>query len=98
VLAFFGALVAAPRRWPFSLGGDTGSAPPWIAAALVFYLITVATTIRTHVPRNDEIKAAGELAEISDPASVRRRFDEPRWARWNDLGAVAKTAALSCLA
>ena len=96
MLAFFGALVVGAAALALSLGGDTGSAPPWQAAALVLYLITFAITIRIHVPRTDEIKAAGEPAEISD--SVRRRFDESRWARWNDLRALATTAALGCLA
>ena len=31
-------------------------------------------------------------------AAVRSRFDEARWVRWNNVRAVASTAALACLA
>jgi uncharacterized membrane protein len=51
-----------------------------------------------HVPRNDEIKAAGPPDEMTDPAAVRERFDETAWARWNVVRAATTTGALGCLA
>ena len=71
---------------------------PWIAAPFALYLAAFVITIRVHVPLNDEIKAAGDPDRIADLATVRGRFDEARWARWNVVRAVASTVALGFLA
>jgi len=49
------------------------------------------------VPRNDEIKAAGPVDAIPDVGTVRRRFDEAQWSRWNIARAVSSLAAFACL-
>jgi uncharacterized membrane protein len=50
------------------------------------------------VPRNNEIKAAGNVERITDPHVVRERFDEAKWARWNHLRTFASTVAFGLLA
>jgi uncharacterized membrane protein len=91
---FMGALLVTALAAGLHLGEDTF---PWILAALLLYLVTVVITMRVNVPLNDAIKAAGDPDQI-DLATVRARFDESRWARWNVVRAVMSTVALGCLA
>jgi uncharacterized membrane protein len=70
---------------------------PWIVAALVLYLFVLVITIGVNVPRNNEIKAAGDVERITDPHAVRERFDEARWVRWNRLRTFASTVAFGLL-
>jgi uncharacterized membrane protein len=95
---FLGALVLSGLAAVLHLFDDGEDVLPWTIAAFLLYLPVVVITMRINVPRNDEIKAAGEPDSISDLAEVRRRFDEDRWVRWNTVRAVASTAALACLA
>ncbi|MGH3927961.1 MAG: DUF1772 domain-containing protein [Pseudonocardiaceae bacterium] len=71
---------------------------PWIAAALVLYLVTFVITVAINVPLNDVIKAAGDPDRITDLAAVRERFNEARWASWNFVRVVTSTAAFGLLA
>jgi uncharacterized membrane protein len=71
---------------------------PWIVAALLLYLFVFVITIGVNVPRNNEIKAAGDVERITDPHAVRERFDEARWVRWNHLRTFASTVAFGVLA
>jgi uncharacterized membrane protein len=71
---------------------------PWIVAALVLYLFVLVITIGVNVPRNNEIKAAGDVERITDPHAVRERFDEAKWVRWNHLRTFASTVAFGLLA
>jgi uncharacterized membrane protein len=93
--AFLGALVLTVAAALTNLGQD---ALPWIAAALVLYLIVVVVTLVVNVPLNDALKAAGPPEQISDLAGVRERFDEPRWVAWNLVRVATSVAALACLA
>lgn len=68
-----------------------------IAAALLLYLATVAITMRVNVPLNNAIKAAGDPDRI-DLAAVRDRFDEDRWARWNNVRLLTSTGTFALLA
>ena len=95
---FVGALIFTGLAAVLQVGEDGQSVLPWIAAAFALYLAAFVITIRVHVPLNDEIKAAGNPDHIADLATVRGRFDEARWARWNVVRAVASTVALGCLA
>lgn len=67
---------------------------PWTVVAFALYLATFVITVRVHVPRNDEIKAAGDPDRIADLAAVRARFDEARWRRWNHVRTVLCGASL----
>ena len=93
---FLGALVLNVVAAALHIGEDA-SVFPWVAAALVLYLVVVVITVRVHVPLNDEIKGAGDPDEIADLAAVRDRF-EARWVRWNLPRVLLSTAALGCLA
>ena len=92
LLSFVGALILTGLAALLQIGEPP---LPWIAAAFVLYLAVFAITIGVNVPLNDAIKAAGSAG---DPASVRERFDEPRWVRWNLVRALATTLAFGCLA
>jgi uncharacterized membrane protein len=71
---------------------------PWIAAALVLYLVAFAVTIAVNVPLNDAIKAAGDPDRIADLAAVRQRFNVGRWTSWNLVRVATSTVAFGLLA
>jgi uncharacterized membrane protein len=95
---FFGALLLTALAALLHLSDNARSALPWIGAALVLYLVVFAITIAVNVPRNNEIKAAGDVIHITDPHAVRERFDEARWVRWNHVRAFACAVAFGLLA
>ena len=94
---FFGALALSALAALLQLSGDGRPALPWIGAALVLYLFVFVVTIRVNVPRNNEIKAAGDVEQMTDPQGVRERFDEARWVRWNHVRTSATTVAFGLL-
>jgi uncharacterized membrane protein len=93
--SFFGALLLTAAAAVANLGQRTF---PWIALSLVLYVVTVVVTLAINVPLNDALKAAGDPDRIADLAAVRRRFDAPRWTRWNLLRVVTTTTAFALLA
>jgi uncharacterized membrane protein len=95
---FLGALVFTAVAAVLHIGAGGRAVLPWTVAALVLYLTAFVITLVVNVPLNNGIKAAGEPDEIADLAEVRRRFNEPRWARWNVVRAVGTLAAFGCLA
>jgi uncharacterized membrane protein len=92
---FLGALVLTVAATLTQLGRDP---LPWVAAALVLYLIAFVITIAVNVPLNDAIKAAGDPDRIGDLAAVRARFNEARWRTWNLVRVATSTAAFALLA
>ena len=70
----------------------------WILTAFVLYMATVVITLAVNVLLNNPLKGAGDQHRIADPAAVRRRFNEPRWAAWNLARTLLSTAAFGCLA
>ena len=95
---FVGALVFTALAAVLRVSADRRSVLPWIAVALILYLVVFVITIGVNVPLNDAIKAAGDPDRIADPAMVRERFDEARWVAWNNVRTLASTAAFGCLA
>jgi uncharacterized membrane protein len=95
---FFGALAVTALAALLHLTADGRPMLPWIVAAPVLYLFVFVITIGVNVPRNNEIKAAGNVERITDPHVVRERFDEAKWARWNHLRTFASTVAFGLLA
>ena len=93
---FLGALVLTVLAAALHLG-DGRPLLPWIVAALILYLVVFVVTIRVNVPRNNEIKAAGDVDRIADLHGVRERFNEARWIRWNHLRAFASILAFGLL-
>ncbi|MFI7143869.1 DUF1772 domain-containing protein [Nonomuraea sp. NPDC050022] len=71
---------------------------PWVAVALVLYIVAFVITIAINVPLNDALKAAGDPDSIADLAAVRARFDEARWVGWNLVRVLASTTAFGLLA
>jgi uncharacterized membrane protein len=98
IATFFGALALTALAALLELTGDGRPLLPWIAAALVLYLVVFVITIGVNVPCNNEIKAAGDVDRMTDPHAVRERFDEDRWVRWNHLRTFASTVAFGLLA
>ncbi|MFC0533793.1 anthrone oxygenase family protein [Phytohabitans kaempferiae] len=94
---FFGALVLTGLAGALHLGAAGRRALPWIAVAFVLYLAVVVITIAVNVPRNDAIKAAGDLERIGDLAQVRREFDEARWRAFNWVRVVLTTGSFALL-
>jgi uncharacterized membrane protein len=95
---FFGALGFTALAALLHLSGEGRPVLPWIGAALVLYLFVFVITIGVNVPRNNEIKAAGDVDRMTDPHGVRERFDEARWVRWNHVRTFATTVAFGLLA
>jgi uncharacterized membrane protein len=98
MVTFIGALAFTGLAALLQLTGDQRPLLPWIAAAFGLYLFVFVITIGVNVPRNNEIKAAGDIDQVTDPHGVRERFDEARWVRWNHLRTFASTVAFGLLA
>jgi uncharacterized membrane protein len=98
MLTFLGPLVLTALAIFLHLTGEGRAMLPWILAAFGLYLLVFVITIRVNVPRNNEIKAAGDVDHLTDLNSVRVRFDEARWVRWNHVRALASILALGLLA
>jgi uncharacterized membrane protein len=93
---FGGAFVLTVIAAALSLRADGRPTLPWIVAALILYVGTLAITFFINVPLNDQLAAAGEPDHIADLGAVRQRF-EGRWVRWNIVRALTATAAFGCL-
>lgn len=91
-----GGLVFTILAGALHLGSAERSVLPWIVAALVLFVAALVITGSVNVPRNDEIKAAGDPDSI-DLAAVRERFDEEVWVRWNWVRTATTTAAVGCM-
>jgi uncharacterized membrane protein len=95
VSAFIGPAVLVALATATNLGRP---ALPWVAVALVLYLVAVIITIAVNVPLNDALKAAGDPDRIGDLAAVRERFHESRWVAWNFVRTLTTTTAFGLLA
>ena len=87
---FLGALVFTGAATLLQLGRDP---LPWVAGALVAYVVVFVITLAVNVPLNDALKAAGS----ADPAGAREAFDEARWAVWNLVRVVLSAGAFVAL-
>jgi uncharacterized membrane protein len=95
---FLGALVLTALAALLHLTAEGRQLLSWIVAAFVLYVFVFVVTIRVNVPRNNEIKAVGDVDRLTDPRGVRERFDEARWVRWNHVRAFASILAFGLLA
>ncbi len=75
---------------------DDGPIMPLVLAGLVFHVSTLVITFAVNIPLNNRLDAAGDAAQVADPASVRRGFETP-WVRWNLVRTLTSTAAFGCL-
>jgi uncharacterized membrane protein len=94
---FLGPLALTALAALLHFAGEGRPLLPWTAAALVLYILVFVITVRVNVPRNNEIKAAGDVDRLTDPHSVRERFDEGRWVRWNHVRSFASVIAFGLL-
>jgi uncharacterized membrane protein len=94
---FLGPLALTALAALLHFAGEGRPLLPWIAAALVLYFLVFVITIGVNVPRNNEIKAAGNVDRLTDPHSVRERFNEGRWVRWNHVRSFASVIAFGLL-
>jgi uncharacterized membrane protein len=99
--AFFLAFLGAPALAAVALFQARSSGSPktvgWIVAALVLYTAMVVITFAVHIPLNDDLKAAGDPAQIENLSDVRDDFVTP-WVAWDIVRTLATTAAFGCLA
>ena len=93
--SFFGALVVTAAAAAAAYRVRSASRH-WILAALGLYAAAFLVTMGVSVPLNDELAAAGPVAGIADPASVRRAYEDP-WVLWNIIRTVLSTVALAAL-
>jgi uncharacterized membrane protein len=97
MVTFVGALLFTGAAVLLHLPSDVRGPLPWLVVALVLYLVAFGITIAVNVPLNDALKAAGDPDTIPDPAAVRARFDEARWAAWNLVRTITTTLAFATL-
>jgi uncharacterized membrane protein len=92
---FLGGLVLSGLAMVLWLvDGRPGSA--WVIAGFALYAATIAITAAVNVPLNNELDAAGPVANIGDLAVARQRF-EPTWVRWNAWRTLTNVASFGCL-
>ncbi|WP_412543719.1 anthrone oxygenase family protein [Longispora sp. K20-0274] len=96
MLCFVGALLLIALAAALHLRAAGRPALPWIAAALVLYLVMFVITAAVNVPLNNALDAAGKPGAITDLAAVRARF-EATWVGWNVVRTLTSTAAFGCL-
>jgi uncharacterized membrane protein len=77
MVTFFGALALSALAALLHLVADGRPVLPWIASALVLYLFVFIVTIRVNVPRDNEIKAAGDVERMTDPHGARSDLTRP---------------------
>jgi uncharacterized membrane protein len=94
---FLGTLVLAVAGALLHLGEGKGAVLAWSATAAVLQGAVIAITGGIHVPRNDALRAAGDLDRI-DVAAARAAFDEARWLRWNHVRVLLSVTTAACLA
>lgn len=94
---FVGTLVLTVGAAIAHLGVAERGALAWIAAAGGLHVAVMLITVAVHVPRNDALKSAGDPDAV-DATSVRRAFDERRWARWNLVRVVLAIGVAASLA
>jgi uncharacterized membrane protein len=98
---FFLTLLGAPVLAGVALSQARRSGSPktagWIVAGLAFYTVMVVITFAVHFPLNDDLKNAGDPAQIENLRAVRDDFVTP-WVAWDIVRTLATTAAFGALA
>lgn len=65
----------------------------WMAAACALYAIAFFITMGVSIPLNNELRDAGDVVAMADPAAVRADYEES-WVRWNNVRTIVSTASL----
>lgn len=95
-LAFFGAFLVPVAALVTQRRRTKGPVVRWIAAGLILYTLSAATTIAFNLPLNETLNDAGNPAAITDPHAVRTDVEDP-WVTWNIVRTVLSTAAVAAL-
>jgi uncharacterized membrane protein len=95
-LAFLGAPVLAAVALSQARGSGSDEAARWIVAGLVLYAVMVVITFVVHIPLNDDLRNAGDPAQIDDLAAVRDDFVTP-WVVWDIVRTLASAGAFGAL-
>jgi uncharacterized membrane protein len=94
---FLGALVLTALTAALHIPHGGRPVLPWIAAALVLYLVALVVTGAINIPLNNQLETARGVDSAEGLAAARARF-EAAWVRWNVVRAAASTGALACIA
>jgi uncharacterized membrane protein len=95
-ISFFGAVLFTALAALLQIGADQPSRVILIIAALLLYLISFVITIRGNIPLNLQLDAAGPAPGISNPATIRRRFEGP-WIRLHLARTLFSIGGFACL-
>ncbi|MBO3735084.1 anthrone oxygenase family protein [Glycomyces niveus] len=95
--AFLGSVLFTAAALALNWFSGDRAASPWLLLALVLALVMFIGTIAVNVPMNDRLEAAGDPAQIADPAALRASI-ESRWIAWNTVRGVAALLSLLALA
>ena len=93
---FLGALVLTALAGALHIARDGRPVLPWIAAALLLYLVTIVVTGTMNIPLNNQLEAARGVDTADGLAAARAQF-EAAWVRWNIVRTVTSTGALACI-
>ncbi|MFF5706508.1 DUF1772 domain-containing protein [Streptomyces sp. NPDC012794] len=96
LLGYVGSLLFTGLALGLHLPGDGRRALLPLAGAFVAYVLAMAVTARVNIPLNNALEQAGPVDRITDPAAVRRAFEE-RWVRANVWRTVLCTVAFALL-
>ncbi|WP_327143355.1 anthrone oxygenase family protein [Nocardia sp. NBC_01327] len=96
MFSFMGAVAFTVLAAALHLGKDSRTTLIWIAVALALNVIAFLITSGLNVPLNNQLAAAGDPAQIGDPAAIRSQF-ESSWVAWNIARAVLHTLAFLVL-
>ena len=91
--AFFGALVVSGVTTVVAWVSGARKTGMWMVMAFVFYAAAFGITFGFSVPLNNELRDAGEIAAMTNPAAIRAEYEDP-WVRWNNLRTIANTISL----
>lgn len=91
--AFFGSLIITGVTAVAAHMNGSRRVGLWMVFAFVLYAMAFGITVGISVPLNNELRDAGDVLAIVDPAAVRADYEDT-WVRWNNIRTVASTASL----
>jgi uncharacterized membrane protein len=96
MLAFMGSIPVIILALVLAWRGYGRAALPWIAVALVLYLVAFFITMGANVPLNDQLEKAGNSEHLKDITAARHAF-HGTWMAWHLVRTLFHIAALACL-
>jgi uncharacterized membrane protein len=93
MLAFLGTIPLIVLALVLSWRGYGRAALPWIAVALVLYVVAFLITMGANVPLNDQLEKAGD----PEHATAAKQAFHGTWMAWHLARTLFHIAALVCL-